>query len=100
MSTNRNTTIRDRHRRIIARNKPPCAWAHCLYPGIPIDYDAGPDDPLSYVVDHRIPLNKGGSDTLDNKDPFHRACNRAKSDHLPDEEPPGGIRIHVTKRTW
>ena len=98
MSTGRNTTIRDRHRRLIARGQPDCAITPCLYPGVPIDYAAGPKDPLSYVVDHIIPLVKGGTDTLDNKQPAHRACNRAKSDTTPD--PANATRVHETARTW
>ena len=69
----RNTTRRDRHRRIIARGKPPC---HIC--GEPIDYDADWLDPRSFVVDHKIPLAAGGTDTLANKAAAHRACNRSK----------------------
>ena len=71
----RNTTIRDNHRRIIARGKPAC-WI-C---GKPIDYTLRHPDPQAYVVDHKIPIATGGTDTLDNKAAAHRACNRAKSD--------------------
>lgn len=85
---NRNTTIRDRHRRHIARGRPPCHLC-----GQPINYDAGHLAPDSYTVDHVMPLAKGGTDTLDNKAAAHRACNRAKSDALP------GIQ-HETTRTW
>lgn len=84
MSTGRNTTTRDRHRKQIARGKPDCAIKPCLYPGVPINYDADHLDPLSFVVDHIIPRARGGPDTLDNKQPAHRACNRAKSDHMRD----------------
>ena len=72
---NRNTSIRNRHREIIARGKPPC-WI-C---GLEIDYDAPHLDPGEYVVDHIIPLVKGGPDTLDNKAAAHRACNGSKKD--------------------
>lgn len=71
----RNTATRDRHRTTIARSKPPCALC-----GQPIDYTLPHTDPMSYVVDHVIPLNRGGTDTLANKQPAHRTCNRAKSD--------------------
>ena len=97
MSTGRNTTIRDRHRKQLARGKPGCAITPCLYPNQPIDYNAPHLDPLAYTVDHIVPLNKGGTDTLDNKQPAHRACNRAKSDHT--DEPPG-IRTYATNRRW
>lgn len=71
----RSTTIRDNHRRAIAAGKPAC---HIC--GKPIDYGLPHLDPGAFVVDHVVPLNAGGSDTLDNKSAAHRACNRAKSD--------------------
>jgi len=73
----RSTTIRDRHRRIIARSKPPC---HIC--GEAIDYNADWLHPQSFVVDHITPLALGGKDTLDNKAAAHRACNRAKGDNI------------------
>lgn len=91
---NRNTTVRDRHRRIIARNKPPCAIC-----GDDIDYSLPHLDPGEFTVDHIIPLNKGGTDTLDNKQAAHRKCNRTKSDKLPDEERDHGV-VFVTHRDW
>ena len=71
----RNTTIRDKHRRTIARSEPPCGIC-----GGEIDYTLPHLDPMAYVVDHIIALNRGGTDTLDNKQAAHRHCNRAKSD--------------------
>lgn len=71
---NRNTATRDRHRAIIAKGQPPCAIC-----GQPIDYTLRHPDPRSYVVDHVQPLAKGGTDTLDNKQPAHRDCNGAKA---------------------
>ena len=73
----RSTVLRDRHRRLIARHEPPCALC-----GQPIDYTLRWPDPMSFVVDHRTPLNRGGQDIIDNKQPAHRSCNRAKSDRL------------------
>ncbi|MBF6133498.1 HNH endonuclease [Nocardia otitidiscaviarum] len=90
----RSTTTRDRHRAIIARGKPPCGIC-----GHEIDYTLQHLDPGEFVVDHVTPLNKGGTDTLDNKQAAHRACNRAKSDHLPDELA-ATVRVFVTDRTW
>ena len=69
----RNTTVRDKHRRIIAQGQPPC-WL-C---GEPIDYTLPWTDQRSFVVDHKVSLVRGGSDTLDNKAASHRACNRDK----------------------
>lgn len=91
MSTGRSTTIRDRHRKQIARGKPDC---HIC--GQPIDYNAPYLDPGEYVVDHIVPLNKGGTDTINNKAAAHRACNRNKSDHMPDTTP----ATYATSRTW
>lgn len=91
--TTRNTTIRDRHRKAIARGKPACGICD-----EPIDYDLPHDDPMSFVVDHIVPLAKGGADTLDNKQATHRGCNRAKSDHHSDDH--ATIRHHETTRTW
>lgn len=73
----RSTAIRDRHRRAIARTRPPCALC-----GQPIDYDLPHLDPMAYVVDHVVPIAQGGTDELANKQPAHRACNRAKADRL------------------
>ena len=91
MVISRSTTRRDRHRRIIAKNKPPCALCN-----EPIDYQAPHLDPGEYVADHIIPLNKGGLDVIDNKQPAHRACNRAKSDTIPL---PAGA-TYITTRQW
>lgn len=74
------TTQRDKDRATIAKSKPAC---HIC--GNPINYQAHWLDPLSFVVDHLIPLNRGGADTLTNKAAAHRHCNRLKSDkdHAP-----------------
>ena len=93
MSTGRNTTTRDQHRRTIRRTKPPCALC-----GQPIDYALHHLDPMAFVVDHIIPVNRGGTDTLDNKQAAHRSCNRAKSDRLPEDD--AGPRTYVTTRSW
>lgn len=72
--------IRDRHRRTIAQDQPPC---HIC--GMPIDYDLPADDEMSYVVDHVVPLKLGGADDLANKAASHRLCNARKGgkDHAP-----------------
>lgn len=77
MTNPRNTTIRNKHRRIIAKSKPPCALC-----GMPIDYNLNYPDPWSYVVDHVQPIAQGGTDTINNKQAAHRHCNRMKSDKL------------------
>lgn len=92
MSTGRNTTVRDRDRAYIRRGRPPCAIC-----GNPIDYALPYLDPLSFVVDHIVPLNRGGLDVRENKQPAHRSCNRTKSDTLPGDNAP---RTYSTWRTW
>lgn len=75
VSTGRSTTVRDRDRAAIRRTKPPCgiyllhgaSEAECF-----IDYSLPHTDPMSYVVDHVIPLSKGGLDELSNKQAAHR----------------------------
>lgn len=87
----RSTTLRDRHRRTIARDDPPC---HIC--GNEINYQAGHLDPLSFTIDHIIPLNRGGTDTIDNVAAAHRRCNRDKSDRVPT---PAGV-TYITDRNW
>ena len=75
--TERNITLRRRHRAAIARTKPPCALC-----GDPIDYSLKWPDPMCFVADHVIPVKLGGPDTLDNKQAAHNDCNRKKWDAL------------------
>lgn len=86
----RNTTIRDKHRKQIARTKAACGIC-----GEPIDYTLPHLDPMEFVVDHIVPLNKGGEDTIDNKQAAHRTCNRTKSDKMPEQ-----IAQWATWRNW
>ncbi|GLE58616.1 hypothetical protein NJBCHELONAE_39260 [Mycobacteroides chelonae] len=98
----RNTTTRDRHRRIIARGLPPSPFGPkppCYHCGEPIDYDADHEDPLSFEIDHLVALANHGPDTIDNIVPSHRKCNRDKSDKHLDELLPGGVTF-VTDRCW
>lgn len=88
----RSTTVRDQHRRAIRRTKPPCGIC-----GDPIDYALKSPDPLSFEVDHIVPLDKGGNDALTNKQASHRRCNRAKWNLTHDDTAP---RTFVTDRTW
>lgn len=85
----RSTARRDRHRHLIAQDQPPC---HICKGDI--DYDAHHLDPLSFTIDHITPLNRGGSDTLDNLAAAHRKCNRDKSDKIA-----AGVDF-ITERTW
>jgi len=82
---------RDRHRRVIARTKPPCALC-----GEDIDYALPTPHPMSFEVDHIVPIAQGGADTLENKQPSHRRCNRAAS----DKQPTRPAVWFITHRTW
>ena len=88
---NRNTTVRDAHRKTIAQDEPPCGIC-----GQPIDYQLPHTDPHSYVVDHIIPWDISHDDSLGNKQAAHRQCNRDKSDRI-DYQP--GVTF-VTERRW
>jgi 5-methylcytosine-specific restriction endonuclease McrA len=92
MSSGRNTTIRDRDRRAIARTKPPCGICEG-----DIDYTLTTPDPMSFEVDHIIALDNGGTDTLDNKQASHRKCNRDKWNNPAETN---GPRVFETTRTW
>lgn len=64
-------------RATIKRSKPAC---HIC--GQPIDYDLPYSDPKSFVVDHVIPLAKGGADNIGNAAAAHRDCNSTKRARL------------------
>lgn len=65
--TKRSTTTRDRHRAELRAHGGPC---HICQQ--PIDYDLPYLHPASFVVDHVIPLARGGEDALHNKKAAHR----------------------------
>ena len=90
----RNTTTRDRHRRILKARRGDCAIC-----GQAIDYSLPYLHPLEFVADHIIPVAKGGPDTIDNKQPAHRRCNRDKSDAI-DYDPSLGVVIVKRARTY
>jgi HNH endonuclease. len=73
----RNTNQRDRDRARIRATK-----ANCHICGEPIDYTLRTPDPMSFEVDHVIPLAKGGADNITNKAAAHRACNSKKRARL------------------
>jgi 5-methylcytosine-specific restriction endonuclease McrA len=99
MSAGRNTTTRDRDRNAIRRTKPPCGICEQ-----PIDYTIPSPDPMSFEVDHIIPLDsartpeeRAALDVLANKQAAHRVCNRAKWKAMPDTLT---HRTFVTSRSW
>jgi 5-methylcytosine-specific restriction endonuclease McrA len=73
----RNTKQRDADR---ARIRHTAAACHIC--GQPIDYTLPHTNSRSFVVDHVIPLAKGGPDTIDNKAAAHRDCNSTKRARL------------------
>ena len=73
----RSTTQRDGARAAIKRTRAACGIC-----GEPIDYTLPYRDPRAFVVDHVIPLDAGGPDTLSNMQAAHRSCNRAKSNRV------------------
>jgi len=73
----RNTAQRDKDRARIRSTHSACGIC-----GNPIDYLLPHDDPMSFTVDHIIPLSKGGPDRIDNKQAAHRRCNSTKRARL------------------
>ena len=73
MREGRSDALRKRHRAVIAKSQPAC---HIC--GQPIDYSLKYPDPMCVVVDHLVPIAKGGSDGIQNKKAAHHACNSKK----------------------
>lgn len=73
MSTKRSSAMRDKARAYLKRSKPAC---HIC--GRDIDYTLPHLDPGAFVVDHVIPLRRGGEDALSNMRAAHRSCNSTK----------------------
>lgn len=89
----RNTTRRDRHRQLIARDKPPCHLC-----GREILWNADHLHPLAFQADHITPLSRGGEDVLENLAASHRVCNQSRYNKpLPGQKP--GVTF-ITHRTW
>lgn len=73
MGTPRNKHLAKLMRARLARSKPAC---HIC--GEPIDYQLPHTEPRSFVVDHVVPLAKGGDDAPSNFKAAHRDCNSKK----------------------
>lgn len=66
--------IQKKNRQILA------ASPACHICGGPIDLALKNPDPMAGVVDHVVPIARGGLDIPSNKKSAHRSCNRDKSD--------------------
>ena len=73
MTIKRDSTQRYKDRATISRGKP-----NCHICGAAINYTLKWPDKMCFVVDHVIPLHKGGADKLDNKKAAHAGCNSTK----------------------
>ena len=80
-------------RRMVERTGQPCAYC-----GLPIDLNAPKSAPLSFTVDHVVPVSAGGSDRMDNLVPAHYRCNIAKSDKIAIQQPKKASK--ATRRWW
>ena len=54
----------------------------CAICGLPINYELPYTSPWSFTADHIIPISKGGGTTMENLQPAHRKCNRAKGEKM------------------
>lgn len=73
------------HRRVYDKNRKRVLASQdiCGICGRPVDKSLKFPDPMSAVIDHIIPVTKGGSpDDIDNLQLAHMCCNRAKSDKI------------------
>jgi 5-methylcytosine-specific restriction endonuclease McrA len=94
LDMNRSTTVRDKLRAAVRQGEPACHV--CMGAHGPINYDAHHLDPLSFTIDHIVPLFAGGEDVIENVAAAHRQCNRAKGASVPTSQ----AITFVTARTW
>jgi len=73
----RNTTLAKQWRARIKKTKPAC---HIC--GEAIDYTLPYLNDKAFVIDHVIPLTKGGADAFENIRAAHRDCNSKKRGRL------------------
>lgn len=77
------------HRLILERNKKKILATQdvCGICGKPVDKKLKWPDPMCAVIDHIVPVNKGGHPSdLNNLQLAHMCCNRIKSDKLFEKE--------------
>jgi 5-methylcytosine-specific restriction endonuclease McrA len=71
--TKRNDVVRKRARKVIAASR-----AACHICGLPIDYTLKWPNKRCFVIDHVVPLDRGGADSLENLRAAHADCNSTK----------------------
>ena len=74
---------RQRSSRIKRRQIREIGYLRCHICGREIDPDRRFPDPMSWSVDHVVPIAQGGADHDDNCDGAHLRCNQAKGDGNP-----------------
>ena len=77
MSTGRSSAQRNKDRATIRKT-----LANCHICGHAIDYTLQWPDKMCFVVDHVVPLTKGGADNIENKRAAHATCNSKKRARL------------------
>lgn len=75
--TKRNSWYQAKMRARVARSRPNCHLC-----GHAINFELPHLDPMAFVIDHVIPLAKGGADDITNVRAAHRSCNSAKRARL------------------
>ena len=90
----RNAALRDRLRARMRAQGLPCGICHRA-----IDYTLPAGDPMSYELDERIPVARGGDPyDWDNLQPAHRICNERKGARL--AKPRARDLPRQTSREW
>lgn len=77
VSTGRSSAQRNKDRATIRKTQ-----ANCHICGLAIAYELQWPDPQCFVVDHVVPIVKGGADNLTNKRAAHASCNSKKRARL------------------
>jgi 5-methylcytosine-specific restriction endonuclease McrA len=71
-------TARNSHHQTNMRRRVAATKAACHICGRPINYELPYLDPMAFVIDHVVPLARGGKDDITNIKAAHRECNSKK----------------------